>query len=113
MDATQVAALCHLPKDESRLVLVRFHQRALTQNLFGAASRSLFSSQQELGHFVAFADPRPTITFSVNGLTPNAKRPCISLCHENILSTSRDRFALVAEEDFVTLTLRQLFLGWG
>jgi hypothetical protein len=88
---------------------VRFHGLALTQNLFGAASRSLFSSQQELVHFVALTDHGSAITFSVNGLTPNTQRRCISLCHENILSTSRDRFALVAEGDFVKLTLRRLF----
>ena len=50
MNATQVATLCHLPKNEPRFVVQRFHRVITTQNLKLADLRSLLRQEHVVFH---------------------------------------------------------------
>ena len=50
MNATQVATLCHLPKNESRFMCHSFHQKITTQNLKLAVLRSLLYQEHVVFH---------------------------------------------------------------
>ena len=88
MDATQVAALCHLPKDEPGLELVRFRLLALTQHCFNLPRGSHYSQNfpypviQRTSSRSVFGetDARETKTFALTHilLSPDSVRPGVT-----------------------------------